>query len=85
MIAEDVRLGENVVIYHHDLVNLYGCEIGDGCKVGAFVGAFALPVLLHWYGLNIIMGILAIACIAGCLLTQLLPEMAGQKLEQTEQ
>jgi UDP-2-acetamido-3-amino-2,3-dideoxy-glucuronate N-acetyltransferase len=37
MIAADVRLGENVVIYHRDLVNLYGCEIGDGCKIGAFV------------------------------------------------
>lgn len=37
MIAADVHLGENVVIYHPDLVNLYGCEIGDGCKIGAFV------------------------------------------------
>lgn len=37
MIAEDVRLGENVVVYHPDLVNLYGCEIGAGCKIGAFV------------------------------------------------
>ena len=37
MIAADVRLGENVVIYHPDLVNLYGCELDDGCKVGAFV------------------------------------------------
>ena len=37
MIAADVHLGENVVVYHPDLVNLYGCEIGDGCKIGAFV------------------------------------------------
>jgi UDP-2-acetamido-3-amino-2,3-dideoxy-glucuronate N-acetyltransferase len=37
MISADVHLGENVVIYHPDLVNLYGCEIGDGCKIGAFV------------------------------------------------
>jgi len=37
MIAPDVRLGENVIIYHPDLVNLYGCVIGDGCKIGAFV------------------------------------------------
>jgi UDP-2-acetamido-3-amino-2,3-dideoxy-glucuronate N-acetyltransferase len=37
MIAADVRLGENVIIYHPDLVNLYGCEIGDGSKIGAFV------------------------------------------------
>lgn len=37
MIAADVHLGENVVICHPDLVNLYGCEIGDGCGIGAFV------------------------------------------------
>ncbi len=37
MVADDVHLGKNVVIYHPDLVNLYGCEIGDGCKIGAFV------------------------------------------------
>lgn len=37
MIAEDVRLGADVVVYQPDLVNLYGCEIGDGSKVGAFV------------------------------------------------
>ena len=37
MIATDVHLGENVVIYHPDLVNLYGCEIDDGCRIGAFV------------------------------------------------
>jgi len=37
MIAEDVRLGRNVVIHQPGLVNLYGCAIGDGTKVGAFV------------------------------------------------
>lgn len=37
MIADDVRLGKNVVIYNPDLVNLYGCTIGDGTKVGTFV------------------------------------------------
>jgi acetyltransferase-like isoleucine patch superfamily enzyme len=37
MIASDVRLGDNVTIYHPQLVNLYGCNIGDGCKIGAFV------------------------------------------------
>lgn len=37
MIATDVRLGKNVIVYHPDLVNLYGCEIGDGTKIGAFV------------------------------------------------
>jgi acetyltransferase-like isoleucine patch superfamily enzyme len=36
-ISEDVVLGEGVMIYHPDLVNLYGCKIGDDTKIGAFV------------------------------------------------
>src|SRR5258705_8268114 len=36
-IATSVRLGRDVVIHHPDLVNLYGCEIGDETKIGAFV------------------------------------------------
>jgi acetyltransferase-like isoleucine patch superfamily enzyme len=34
-IAPDVKLGEGVVL--NEFVNLYGCEIGDGTKIGAFV------------------------------------------------
>lgn len=34
-IAPDVKLGRNVTIY--DFVNLYGCEIGDGSRIGTFV------------------------------------------------
>lgn len=34
-VSDDVRLGRNVKIY--DFVNLYGCEIGDNTKIGAFV------------------------------------------------
>lgn len=37
MITSDVRLGSGVRIYQPDLVNLYGCSIGDNTKVGAFV------------------------------------------------
>jgi UDP-2-acetamido-3-amino-2,3-dideoxy-glucuronate N-acetyltransferase len=37
MIAPDVRLGKDVTIYHPELVNLYGCHVGDGSKIGAFV------------------------------------------------
>ena len=37
MITKDVKLGKNVKIYHPNLVNLYGCEIGDNCVIGAFV------------------------------------------------
>ena len=36
-IAADVILGRDVRIFQPDLVNLYGCSIGDETKVGAFV------------------------------------------------
>src|SRR5437016_14627581 len=36
-IAADVRLGKDVRIFQADLVNLYGCTLGDSTKVGAFV------------------------------------------------
>ena len=35
IIAPDVKLGKDVLI--HDFVNLYGCEIGDETRIGAFV------------------------------------------------
>ena len=37
MIKEDVVLGTGVVIHHPDLVNLYGCKVGAGAKIGGFV------------------------------------------------
>src|ERR1017187_4886253 len=37
MIAPDVVLGHDVRIFQPELVNLYGCRIGDGAKIGAFV------------------------------------------------
>ena len=37
MIAADVQLGKGVEIRHPDLVNLYGCIVGDATKIGAFV------------------------------------------------
>jgi acetyltransferase-like isoleucine patch superfamily enzyme len=37
MIASSVELGEDVVIHHPDLVNLYGCRVGDRTKIGTFV------------------------------------------------
>lgn len=36
-IAESVKLGRNVQIYHQNLVNLYGCSVGDDSRIGAFV------------------------------------------------
>jgi len=37
MIAPTVELGEGARIFQPDLVNLYGCRIGAGTKIGAFV------------------------------------------------
>lgn len=37
MIADDVITGKDVVIHQRDLVNLYGCHIGDGSRIGSFV------------------------------------------------
>jgi UDP-2-acetamido-3-amino-2,3-dideoxy-glucuronate N-acetyltransferase len=37
MIKENVVLGEDVVIFHPQLVNLYGCVIGEGTRIGTFV------------------------------------------------
>ena len=36
-ISANVVLGEGVKIFQPDLVNLYGCKIGDDSKIGAFV------------------------------------------------
>lgn len=37
MPIRDVKLGRDVRIFHAELVNLYGCCIGDETKVGTFV------------------------------------------------
>ena len=36
-ISDNVVLGQRVKIFQPDLVNLYGCTLGDDTKVGAFV------------------------------------------------
>jgi UDP-2-acetamido-3-amino-2,3-dideoxy-glucuronate N-acetyltransferase len=36
-ISKDVLLGKDVQIHHPDLVNLYGCSVGDETKIGTFV------------------------------------------------
>ena len=36
-IASSVVLGEGVEVFQPDLVNLYGCKIGDHTRIGAFV------------------------------------------------
>ncbi|MBD2309832.1 N-acetyltransferase [Chroococcidiopsis sp. FACHB-1243] len=36
-VKDDVKFGKNVNIFHPQLVNLYGCTIGDDTKIGTFV------------------------------------------------
>ena len=36
-ISDNVVLGRGVKIFQPDLVNLYGCTVGDDTKIGAFV------------------------------------------------
>jgi UDP-2-acetamido-3-amino-2,3-dideoxy-glucuronate N-acetyltransferase len=36
-IDPSVKLGAGVKIFHPDQVNLYGCTIGDGTRIGSFV------------------------------------------------
>lgn len=36
-ITDNVHLGERVIIFHRDLVNLYGCRVGDDTRIGTFV------------------------------------------------
>src|SRR5271165_7592855 len=37
MPIKDAMLGKNVQIFQPDLVNLYGCIVGDDSKIGTFV------------------------------------------------
>jgi acetyltransferase-like isoleucine patch superfamily enzyme len=36
-VMPNVVLGKDVKIFQPDLVNLYGCTVGDGTRIGAFV------------------------------------------------
>src|ERR687891_2176770 len=36
-ISNDVKLGARVRIPHPELVNLYGCTVGDDTRIGTFV------------------------------------------------
>jgi UDP-2-acetamido-3-amino-2,3-dideoxy-glucuronate N-acetyltransferase len=37
MIAKSVVLEDGVIVHHPDLVNLYGCTVGSGSRIGTFV------------------------------------------------
>jgi PHS family inorganic phosphate transporter-like MFS transporter len=62
----------------------HGISAATG-KVGAFVGAFFLPVVLKEYGLNLTMFLVGIASLLGIFTTFLVPEMKTVSLETVEQ
>ncbi len=37
MPIDDVTLGQGVKVFQPKITNLYGCKVGDGTKIGAFV------------------------------------------------
>lgn len=53
-------------------------------KVGAFIGAFFLPLLLRKMGLPFTMGFVAIVSFLGIFSTFLVPEMKGVSLEKSQ-
>ena len=36
-ISKTCKLSKSVIIHHKDLVNLYGCKVGDDSRIGSFV------------------------------------------------
>ena len=36
-VADNVQLAEGVKIFHPDLVNIYGCSVGEGTTIGPFI------------------------------------------------
>jgi UDP-2-acetamido-3-amino-2,3-dideoxy-glucuronate N-acetyltransferase len=37
MISSTAKIGKTTIIFHPEQVNIYGCIIGEHCKIGAFV------------------------------------------------
>jgi acetyltransferase-like isoleucine patch superfamily enzyme len=36
-VADNVQLAKGVKIFHPDLVNIYGCKVGEGTTIGPFI------------------------------------------------
>lgn len=62
----------------------HGISAATG-KLGAFIGAFVLPILLKSHGLPFTLGLLAIVSFLGIFTTFLVPEMKNRELSETEQ
>jgi UDP-2-acetamido-3-amino-2,3-dideoxy-glucuronate N-acetyltransferase len=37
MVDKSATIGKHTIIFHPELVNIYGCTIGDYCRIGAFI------------------------------------------------
>ena len=37
MISSDADIDPSTIIFHPELVNIYGCTIGKNCRIGSFV------------------------------------------------
>lgn len=61
----------------------HGISAATG-KVGAFVGAFLLPIVLLHHGLGAVMFMMGIVSFLGVFVTFLVPEMKNRSLEETE-
>jgi PHS family inorganic phosphate transporter-like MFS transporter len=70
----------------HDIVE--GRTTGHGIasatgKIGAFVGVFLFPFLMHWRGLLAAELTAAVICVLGLVVTVvMLPETKGRSLEE---
>lgn len=54
-------------------------------KCGAFLGAFALPLVLQAKGMNVVMNCMGGVSLLGILVTMVIPEMKGVSLEEIEE
>jgi UDP-2-acetamido-3-amino-2,3-dideoxy-glucuronate N-acetyltransferase len=37
MVDPSATIGKHTIIFHPELVNIYGCTIGDYCRIGSFI------------------------------------------------
>jgi len=54
LIKEDVILGEGVAIHPPQLVNLYGCTIGNHAKISTWVLSLPMSLGLTLFGFKIL-------------------------------
>lgn len=54
-------------------------------KIGAFIGAIFMPYMLETFGISIVFYFLSTISLLGIIVTQILPEMAQQSIDSSEQ